>query len=60
MLPAVAALVISIVRSKGGHKPPFPVPETQSVFHLLAHNETLSVIAVCVSNPEHSPVAIKG
>jgi hypothetical protein len=57
---SVAATVVSIVRSIGGYKPPFPVPETQSVFHLLAHNETLSVIAVCVHNPEHSPIAIKG
>jgi len=51
---SVAATVVSIVRSIGGYKPPFPVPETQSVFHLLAHNETLSVVAMRVCNPDCS------
>ena len=31
-LAAVAAIMVSIVRSIGGYKPPFPIPETQSAF----------------------------
>jgi hypothetical protein len=32
-LAAIAAIVVSIVRSIGGYKPPFPIPERQSVYH---------------------------
>jgi hypothetical protein len=30
MLAAIAAIMVSIVRSIGGYKPPFPIPEKQS------------------------------
>jgi len=30
---AVVAIVVSIVRSIGGYKPPFPIPQTRSTFH---------------------------
>src|SRR5262245_26438893 len=33
---AVAVIVVSIVPSIGGYKPPFPIPEMQSAFHRLA------------------------
>jgi hypothetical protein len=29
-LSAIAAIMVSIVRSIGGYKPPFPIPEKQS------------------------------
>jgi hypothetical protein len=32
-LAAIAAIMVSIVRSIGGYKPPFPIPQTQSAFH---------------------------
>jgi hypothetical protein len=35
-LAAIAAIMVSIVRSIGGYKPPFPIPETQSSSHLPA------------------------
>jgi hypothetical protein len=30
---AIAAIMVSIVRSIGGYKPPFPIPKTHSAFH---------------------------
>jgi hypothetical protein len=30
---AIAAIMVSIVRSIGGYKPPFPIPEKQSAYH---------------------------
>ena len=33
MLAAIAAIMVSIVRSIGGYKPPFPIPEKQSAYH---------------------------
>jgi len=35
-LCAIAAIMVSIVRSIGGYKPPSPIPETQSAYHLRA------------------------
>ena len=35
-LAAIAAIMVSIVRSIGGYKPPFPIPQTQSAFHRRA------------------------
>src|SRR5258705_8905478 len=35
-LSVVAAIMVSIVRLIGGYKPPFPIPKTQSAFHLHA------------------------
>ena len=35
-LAANAAIMVSIVRSIGGYKPRFPIPQTQSAFHLRA------------------------
>jgi hypothetical protein len=32
-LAAIAVIVVSIVRSIVGYKPPFPIPKTQSVSH---------------------------
>jgi hypothetical protein len=32
-LAAIAAILVSIVRSIGGYKPPFPIPQKQSAFH---------------------------
>jgi hypothetical protein len=32
-LSAIAAIMVSIVRSIGGYKPPSPIPETQSAYH---------------------------
>jgi hypothetical protein len=34
--PAIAAIMVSIVRSIGGYKPLFPIPQTPSAFHQLA------------------------
>jgi hypothetical protein len=31
-LAGIAAIVVRIVRSEGGYKPPFPIPKTQSAF----------------------------
>ena len=31
-----SAIMVSIVRLIGGYKPPFPIPKTQSAFHLHA------------------------
>jgi hypothetical protein len=36
---------------------PIQVPQTQSAF-ICPHNETLSVVAMCVCNPDRSPVGI--
>jgi hypothetical protein len=48
-------IVISIVRSIGGYKPPFPIPK-RSPFLIRTHNELFSVAAMRVSNPDRSPV----
>jgi hypothetical protein len=32
-LSAIGAIMVSIVRSLGGYKQPFPTPETQSAYH---------------------------
>jgi hypothetical protein len=38
-LAAIAAIMVSIVRSMDGYKPPFPIPKTQSAFvGLLSNN----------------------
>jgi hypothetical protein len=34
--PSGAVIMVSIVRSIGGYKPPFPIPKTQSAFHQRA------------------------
>jgi len=36
---------------------PIQFPETRSVFNGV-HNKTFSVVAVCVNNPDGSPVGI--
>jgi len=35
-LAAVAAIMVGIVCSIGGYKPPFPIPKTRSAFHRRA------------------------
>jgi hypothetical protein len=35
-------------------KSPLPIPKTPSAFHPLARNETLSVVAMRVCNPDRS------
>jgi hypothetical protein len=40
MLAAIAAIMVSTIRSKGGYKSPFPIPETQSAFHPHARFRT--------------------
>jgi hypothetical protein len=40
------------------HESPLRVPQTQAAF-IRAHNETVSVVAMCVSNPGHSPFAMQ-
>jgi hypothetical protein len=37
MLAAIAAIMVSIVRSIGGYKPPFPIPEKQSAECIKAY-----------------------
>jgi hypothetical protein len=37
---------------------PIPFRQTQSTFFIRTHNEPLSIIAMCVSNPDRSPVRI--
>jgi hypothetical protein len=39
-----------------GFEAPIPVPETPSAFHPPAHNETLSVIGMRVSNKDCPPL----
>jgi hypothetical protein len=51
---AIAAIMVSIVRSIGGYKRPFPIPQMQPAFD-LPNNETFSVGTMCVSNPGRSP-----
>ena len=34
------------------------VPETQSIFFIRVHNETLSVAAMCVRNEDRSPARV--
>jgi hypothetical protein len=48
-------LLVKYTRCK--RKPPIRVPQKQLAF-IRSHNETLSVSAMCVCNPDRSPVGI--
>jgi hypothetical protein len=39
---------------------PIPFRQTQSTFFIRTHSKPLSVAAMRVSNPDHSPVGIDG
>jgi hypothetical protein len=58
-LSVIAAIMVGIIRSIGGYKPLFPIPEKPSAF-IRVHNEPLSVVAMRVRNPDRSPVGING
>jgi hypothetical protein len=47
-----------LIKTKSGDpESPTLVPQRAQLF-IRPHNETLSVVAVCVCNPDSSPVAI--
>jgi hypothetical protein len=58
-LQASLRLLVSIVRTIGGYKQPFPIPEKQSVF-IRVRDETSSIVSVRIHNPDCSPLAIQG
>jgi hypothetical protein len=37
---------------------PIRVPETPSAFSIRAHDEAVTVVAMCLCNPDRSPVAV--
>jgi hypothetical protein len=58
-LSVAAAILVSIVRSTSGYKPPFPIPKTQSAFHPLAQRNACRRRDVSVSNPDCAPIGIQ-
>jgi hypothetical protein len=56
---ATAPVTFKFVQSVGRYKPPFPIPKSSQLF-IRTHNETLSVIAMRVCNPDRSPFGING
>jgi hypothetical protein len=58
-LAAVAAIMFSIVRSTGGYKQLFPIPETPSVL-ISMHDKAPSVVSVGICNKDGLPIGIDG
>jgi hypothetical protein len=43
---------------RGKFESPIRVPETPSAFSIRAHDEAVTVVAMCLCNPDRSPVAV--
>jgi len=51
-------LSLLVKHNRHEREPQIPVRKTQSAFLIRTHNETLSVAAMRVSNPDPSPLGI--